>query len=169
MKYKLIIDKHAEEEITVVAHGPSSLTQQIEDLVCRASGADNLLGYREDEIRKLADEMNVAEQVLFTGVRKDIDKLYSVMDVFCLPSYYEGMPVVAWEALCNGLPCIFSDQVTTEAAISQNAMFLPLDRPEQWVDGIVNAQRETVDEMDQIDIHYHARKLERLYEEAECK
>ena len=54
MKYKLIIDKHAEEEITVVAHGPSFLTQQIEDLVCRASGADSLLGYREDEIRKLA-------------------------------------------------------------------------------------------------------------------
>jgi DNA-binding LytR/AlgR family response regulator len=54
MKYKLIIDKHAEEEITVVAHGPSFLTQQIEDLVCRASGADSVLGYREDEIRKLA-------------------------------------------------------------------------------------------------------------------
>ena len=34
MKYKLIIDKNAEEEITVIAHAPSALTQQIEDLVC---------------------------------------------------------------------------------------------------------------------------------------
>ena len=33
MKYKLIIDKNAEEEITVIVHAPSSLTQQIEDLV----------------------------------------------------------------------------------------------------------------------------------------
>ena len=54
MKYKLIIDKNAEEEITVIAHRPSSLTQQIEDLVCSYAGADSILGYRDEEIRKLA-------------------------------------------------------------------------------------------------------------------
>ena len=54
MKYKLIIDKETEEEIRVIAHGPSLLTQQIEDLVFRFSGADSILGYREDEMRKLA-------------------------------------------------------------------------------------------------------------------
>ena len=54
MKYKLIIDKTAEEEITVIAHAPSSLTQQIEDLVCSHSGADSIMGYRDDEMRKLA-------------------------------------------------------------------------------------------------------------------
>ena len=54
MKYKLIIDKDAQEEITVIAHAPSSLTQQIEDLVRSFSGADSLMGYREDEMRKLA-------------------------------------------------------------------------------------------------------------------
>ena len=54
MKYKLIIDKDAQEEITVIAHAPSSLTRQIEDLVCSFSGADSLMGYREDEMRKLA-------------------------------------------------------------------------------------------------------------------
>jgi len=53
MKYKLIIDKYAEEAITVVAHAPSSLTQQIEDLVCNFSGADSILGCRDDEMRKL--------------------------------------------------------------------------------------------------------------------
>jgi DNA-binding LytR/AlgR family response regulator len=53
MKYKLIIDKDAEEEITVIAHGPSSLTQQIEDLVCGHCGADSIMGYRDDEMRKL--------------------------------------------------------------------------------------------------------------------
>ena len=54
MKYKLIIDKNAEEEITVIAHAPSSLTEEIENLVCSYSGADCLMGYREDELRKLA-------------------------------------------------------------------------------------------------------------------
>lgn len=53
MKYKLIIDKNAEEEIVATVHAPSSLTQQIEDLVRGFSGADCLTGYREDEIRRL--------------------------------------------------------------------------------------------------------------------
>ena len=53
MKYKLIIDKNAEEEITAVVHAPSTLTQQIENLVCSFSGADSIMGYREDETRKL--------------------------------------------------------------------------------------------------------------------
>ena len=54
MKYKLIIDQHAEEEIVAIVHAPSSLTEQIENLVCSFSGADCVMGYREDEIRKLA-------------------------------------------------------------------------------------------------------------------
>ena len=56
MKYKLIIDTNAEEEVTAVVHAPSSLTQQIEDLVLRFSGTDFLMGYREEEMRKLTFE-----------------------------------------------------------------------------------------------------------------
>ena len=56
MKYKLIIDKDAEEEITAVVHAPSSLTEQIENLICSFSGADSIMGYREDEMRKLQFE-----------------------------------------------------------------------------------------------------------------
>lgn len=53
MKYKLIIDKNADEEIIAIVHAPSSLTQRIEDLVCGYSGADSIMGYSDDEIRKL--------------------------------------------------------------------------------------------------------------------
>jgi len=54
MKYKLIIDKDAEEEIIAVVHAPSALTEQIEELGCGFSGAHSLMGYRDDEMRKLA-------------------------------------------------------------------------------------------------------------------
>ena len=54
MKYKLIIDQEAEEEIIAIVHAPSSLTQQIENLVRAYSGADGMMGYRDDEMRKLA-------------------------------------------------------------------------------------------------------------------
>ena len=53
MKYKLIIDKDADEEIIAIVRAPSSLTQQIENLVRGFSGPDSILGFREDEIRKL--------------------------------------------------------------------------------------------------------------------
>ena len=53
MKYKLIIDKDAEEEIIVTVHAPSSLTERIEDLVNRFSGVDHFVGYKDDVIRKL--------------------------------------------------------------------------------------------------------------------
>ena len=54
MKYKLIIDKNVEEEIIAIVHAPSELTQQIEDLVQNYSGKDYVMGYCEDEMRKLA-------------------------------------------------------------------------------------------------------------------
>ena len=53
MKYKLIIDKNVEEEIIAIVHSPSSLTEQIENLVCSYSGNDSMMGYKDDEIRKL--------------------------------------------------------------------------------------------------------------------
>ena len=53
MKYKLIIDKNADEEIIAIVHAPSSLTQQIEDLVCSYSGVESIMGYNDDEMRKL--------------------------------------------------------------------------------------------------------------------
>ena len=54
MKYRLVIDRNAEEEIIAVVHAPSSLTQQIENLVCSFSGPEYIMGYRDNEIRKLA-------------------------------------------------------------------------------------------------------------------
>ena len=53
MKYELIIDKDAEESVTVVARAPSALTQKIEDLVRSSCGTDSILGFREDELRRL--------------------------------------------------------------------------------------------------------------------
>ena len=53
MKYKLIIDKNADEEIIAIVHEPSSLTQQIENLVCNYAGEKSIMGYNDDEMRKL--------------------------------------------------------------------------------------------------------------------
>ena len=54
MRYTLIIDKDGEEEIVARVHAPSELTRQIENLICSFSGADSILGSREEELRRLA-------------------------------------------------------------------------------------------------------------------
>ena len=54
MKFRLIIDKKAQEEIIAVVRAPSSLTEQIENLVCSFSGTDSIMGCRDEEMRKLS-------------------------------------------------------------------------------------------------------------------
>ena len=56
MKYRLIIDREAEEEIIAIVHGPSALTQKIEDLVRGYSGPDSILGWRDEGMRRLSFE-----------------------------------------------------------------------------------------------------------------
>ena len=95
MKYKLIIDKQAEEEIIAIVHAPSSLTQQIENLVCSHSGADYLMGHRDDALRKLAFEeiecITIMDRKVIaidtSGHRYRIqDRLRDLEDI--LPSYF---------------------------------------------------------------------------------
>ena len=120
-------------------------------------------GRKQAEIQRLAHEMEIASRVIFAGVRNDVDKLYSVMDVFCLPSYYEGMPIVAWEAQCNGLPCLLSDKVTEEAILGQNAYQIQLSRKELWVKTILQVKRGCSEASKLIDLSVHCKNLEALY------
>ena len=54
MKFRLVVDKDAEEEVVAIVHSPNALTQKIEDLVLEYAGQDKLPAYREDEMRLLA-------------------------------------------------------------------------------------------------------------------
>ena len=79
-----------------------------------------------DEIKNLVSTRGLSDSVKFCGVVSDIESYYSAADAFILPSFYEGLPVVAVEAEASGLPCIFSDNVTKECAVTPHVKFLPL-------------------------------------------
>lgn len=88
------------------------------------------------EIIKSARESGVSDKIIFMGQRNDVNRLLQAMDLFLLPSLYEGLPVVGIEAQASGLPCIFSSTITKEIDIC-NSIFLDIDKgTKPWVDAI---------------------------------
>ena len=98
------------------------------------------IGEKLDEIKKLVEDKGLSECVDFLGSRSDVDELYQAMDVFILPSLFEGIPVVGIEAQFSDLPCIFSTKVPKEAAFNEKTEFLALDAgPKKWADAILQS------------------------------
>lgn len=95
-----------------------------------------------EEIKEKVENLGLENCVKFLGQRSDISELYQTFDVFCLPSLYEGLPVVGVEAQATGLLCIFSDDMTKATKVLQNTMFLSLkENPTKWADAILKSLR----------------------------
>ena len=109
--------------------------------------------------------------MIFLGARSDVDKLYQAMDVFVLPSHYEGLPVVGIEAQAAGLPCILSDQMTDETVVIKETKVLPLSAGTTvWAEAILETKnsrrRNTTEEVKNagFDIKTEAKKMEIFYD-----
>ena len=86
----------------------------------------------------MKSQKNISDYIILLGNRNDVDRLYQAMDVFVLPSKYEGLPVVGVEAQTSGLPCLLSDKMTKETKMSTNACFISINQGvEIWVDEIL--------------------------------
>ena len=71
--------------------------------------------------------------MIFLGVRNDINLLYSAMDAYLMPSYFEGLGTACVEAQTAGLPCLVSTGVPEEVNLTELVRFLPLSAgAEKW-------------------------------------
>jgi glycosyltransferase involved in cell wall biosynthesis len=90
------------------------------------------------EIKDRIERWKLSKDVLFLGRRTDIPRLMQAMDLFLLPSLFEGLPVVGVEAQAAGLPCVMADTITQETDITRAMTFLSLaEPPEAWADEIL--------------------------------
>lgn len=99
----------------------------------------------------------------------ETEKLYSAMDIFMMPSLYEGLPIVCVEAQANGLPCIFSDTISRQSDICGHSVFLSLEYLPSWVNYIKQMEICRYDNKNKLveagyDIKETARKMDLLFE-----
>lgn len=66
-------------------------------------------GDMKQDLIDYAKELKISDKVIFTGYREDVDRIFSVFDVFVMPSLTEGLPLALLEAMAAGKPVIASN------------------------------------------------------------
>ena len=127
-------------------------------------------GPLREQIENKVKTLGLNEKVIFTGVRSDVADLYNAMDVFVLPSFYEGLPVVGVEVQANGLPFLCSSNVTKEILISDRIGLVELEKgAKAWAEKILAfSEKKRIVASNDIsqsgfDIEVEAEKMEKRY------
>ena len=103
-------------------------------------------GPDEEKIKSLVTESNLEDCVIFYGTSSRVNELFQAMDVFVLPSHFEGLPIVGVEAQASGLPVIFSDQITEAARLTEKVKYIGIeqDKVNDWVQTIIDFTKPLV-------------------------
>ena len=86
-----------------------------------------------DKIKDFVKMKNINDKVIFLGEKNNVNDYLQAMDVFLLPSLYEGLPVSGVEAQASGLKCFFSSSISQDSKITDNVDFIDLEKgAEYW-------------------------------------
>ncbi len=113
----------------------------LEEMHKTQSGAKLLLvgeGCMMAEVKAKAKAKGLADAVIFTGVRSDVARLLQAMDVFVMPSLFEGLPVSMVEAQAAGLPVVASSAISHDSDLTGTVLFKSIAEPaEAWAESVV--------------------------------
>ena len=129
-------------------------------------------GELENEILQIVKNKKLENHVKFLGERDDVNNLFQAMDLFLLPSLFEGLPVVGVEAQASDLQCIFSDKITKEVRLLDKTIFIDINNSDNWVNAISKLnvmvdERKNVNDIirkNGYDIQYSTKILDNIYE-----
>ena len=123
-------------------------------------------GKGEEDLRRKIASLELEDKVKMLISREDIPDLLHAMDVFILPSRFEGLGIVLIEAQAAGLPCVVLNNIPREAFQSERITCLSLEDPkEKWVDALLNPKGNVNDYGDirNYDMNREIKNLEKLY------
>lgn len=129
-------------------------------------------GDLQNKIENQVKRLDLVNDVIFYGTSQNVADLFQAMDVFVLPSHFEGLPIVGVEAQAAGLPVLFSSTITQEAKLTDKVYYLPIDEKDKdtWVQHIIRLQQyerhDTYEELKLrgFDIQQTVQELLDLYE-----
>lgn len=121
-----------------------------------------------EEIKRMVNQRLLDDYFIFVGTTSNINDYMQAMDVFVLPSKWEGLPIVMIEAQGAGLPVLVSDRVSPDAKLVEDVKYLPIDDVEIWVKEIMNIRRHkcynrVIIEKAGYDINDTAEEIRNLY------
>lgn len=129
------------------------------------------VGERMEYIRQQIVAAGLSDRVILLGARNDVERIYQAMDIFILPSLYEGLPVVAVEAQASGLPIICSDKMPEETLLLPASRQIALsETPARWAEVILQTKVGNREEAkgllmgSRYDIASEAKKMQDYYE-----
>lgn len=130
-------------------------------------------GELRTKIKEMTKKNNINEYVIIKDECKDIYKYYNAMDVFLMPSLYEGIPLTLIEAQANGLKIVASDTINKDVNITGKVQFCSLsDSAQEWIKKIGPAKRnKRINEQNNIekikksgyDLKIQTKNLENIY------
>lgn len=124
-------------------------------------------GENKKNIEQKVLDNNLIDSVKFTGNVSNVTEYLQAIDLFLLPSIYEGVPYVLIEAQASGINCIVSKAVSKEADVTGNVKFIDLN-VQEWINEIENSPKEKnshVDINEKYDLNKNSIKLIELYKE----
>lgn len=89
-------------------------------------------GAEKEKLQELIRMYHLNSKVNLVGETSQTELFYQAMDVFVLPSLFEGLPFALMEAQCSGLPCIVSEAVSDEGLLKEDIFKIPLNSAKEW-------------------------------------
>lgn len=90
-------------------------------------------GLLKEEVQSLVEQNNLQSRIIFAGNINNVNEYLSALDIFLMPSKFEGLPFALVEAQASGLPCIISNKISHEADLTGNVQFLSLSDSDKWI------------------------------------
>lgn len=128
-------------------------------------------GEIKSEIESKVKKLNIQDKVIFTGIRQDVNKLYSAFNIMLFPSLFEGLPLALIEAQINGLKVFCSDNVSEQVNVSNEVKFISLNKTSnEWTSIILNSNIERKNYIDKIkDAGYDSSEVALKLQNFYCK
>lgn len=126
-----------------------------------------------DAVVEKVHRLQLQDAVIFAGRRSDVERLYQAIDVFLMPSRWEGLPLVLLEAQTAGVPVVASDRITTDVQCTESFWFMSIEEPaERWAEKLMEVAQTAADRSNDnirllrdrgFDIRLETKRLREIY------